>query len=128
MASPPLTPSCSKSSRPRRSFGGELPWSLQAMPRLWQRQILNRIGKFGTFSGFGQQFQIINGLTDGQSHLGRVNDTGKYCSSFLSHGSFDEEVFILRKQDSAQFRGPAQQLVVTPLCGPVLLSCEHIHS
>ena len=72
--------------------------------------MLDSIGHVGGVVNLGHQFQIMDALTDGDSELVGMGDSGKCFSGTLAPGSFAQKVFIAREENSAKdlaVRGPA---------------------
>ena len=63
---------------------------------LRQWEVMNAAGEVLVNSGFGQEFQIVNRLSDRESDLRCVGDSAKRYRFTLAPGCLDQQVSILR--------------------------------
>ena len=94
--------------------------------RLSQRKILDEIREIFANCGFGQELQIVDRLSDRESDLRCVDHSAERNSFALAPGCFDQQVFILRKQNAANLHCPIEQVSILQAIRAVLLSGQHI--
>ena len=68
----------------------------------------------------------MNRTADGDSQLVPVDHSGKCPTLPLPVGSQHEEIPILGENNSAEFEGPLQKLMIIPVGSSIFLGGEHV--
>jgi hypothetical protein len=73
----------------------------------------------------GKEFEITNGLPDGNAKLMCVCDAGEISSRLLPQMSQAQQILILAEHNSCQDGRPRQEFVISELFGAVFRSGDH---
>jgi hypothetical protein len=93
-----------------------------------QRQMLHMIAQPIRFASFGDQFQVRNKTSDANSHLVRIDDSGKLASASHPRGGNSQEVFVLRHEGPPNGGRVFEQLHVVVRRAAILEGGDDVHA